>query len=266
MATDKKIEFCINLPKKKKDRKTLDAYLVREVIVPWRSRKRIPSLMEQFPKIRYTLDTPCVRINQEIKEFLQEYTDNVRLRFKTLKNAFRFFELNAGLRNKFYTSEIITDFITIDDYIAAGACSVTVGGSTLMWLNSLIPIANKIELRMCPILGDGTIMGQFVRPEDTDLYEDVIKIIDFSYLYDVLKEKTLTKVYFKGEWFYNLEMLGAQMPNIENSLIVDSFGERRLNCKRICQVGSYCLYCANVADIASKVEQYLKEEESNKNS
>lgn len=263
MATNKKVKFCINLPKKKKDRKELDRCLIREVIVPWRSRRKLSDFKATFPKITFTLDCPYNPLNENDRNLLREHSETVPLRFKNPREAEIFFKNNKNIPNKFYCAAPAMSIEDIERYIQIGVSSVSILGSLILSYNTLLPFADKVELRVCPILGAADkINSCFIRPEDIDLYENVFKTIDFSYVNDSIKEKTLTKIYFNGEWFFDLEMLGEHMPRINNCLIYNEFGRRRMNCKLACITkNESCDFCSSVVSIAEKMKDILEENE-----
>lgn len=259
MATNKKVQFCINLPKKKKDRKNLDSHLVREIIVPWRSRRKLPDFIAEYPKIRFTLDCPQNPLNENDRKLLTEFADTVPLRFNRPQTAEVFFKNNPKVTNKFYCVAPALSINDIERYLSMGVISVWVASALLFSYNDLLSFADKVELRYSPILGANNVLEScFIRPEDIDLYENVLKTIDFSYVNNTTIEKTLTKIYFNGEWFFDLEMLGPGMPKINNCLIYNEFGRRRMNCKWACmEEQKPCNFCSSVASIAEKMVDIL---------
>lgn len=263
MATTKKVRFCRNLPKKKKDRKELDSCLVREIIVPWRSRRKLPDFIATYPKIIFTIDCPHNPLNENDRNLLREYSKTVPLRFRTPHDAEIFFKNNKRIPNKFYCMAPALNIKDIERYIEMGVSSVSVMGPLILSHDILLSFANKVELRVCPILSAADkINSCFIRPEDIDLYEDVFKTIDFSYVNDSIKEKTLTKIYFNGEWFFDLEMLGSHMPRVNNCLIYNGFGQRRLNCEQKCVTQKEnCQFCNRVLSIANKCKNILEDKD-----
>ena len=170
--TNKKITFCINLPKKKKDRKNLDSHLVREIIVPWRSRRKLPDFMAMYPKIRFTLDCPQNPLNEEDTKLLADFAETVPLRFDTPQKAEVFFKNNRKVTNKFYCAAPAISINDIERYISMGVISVGVAGALLLSHDDLLPFANKVEFRCSPILSaEDKLESCFIRPEDIDLYE-----------------------------------------------------------------------------------------------
>lgn len=257
--TNKEVTFCINLPKKKKDRKNLDSHLVREIIVPWRSRRKLPDFMAEYPKIRFTLDCPQNPLNEEDRNLLAEFAETVSLRFDTPQKAEVFFKNNKKITNKFYCAAPAMSTGDVERYISMGVLSVWIAGPLLLSYNVLLPFASRVELRCSPILSaEDKLESCFIRPEDIELYEHVIKTIDFSHVNNTTIEKTLTKIYFNGEWFFDLEMLGPHMPRANNCLIYNEFGKRRMNCKLVCVTeNKSCNFCSSVASIAEKMKDIL---------
>jgi hypothetical protein len=77
------------------------------------------------------------------------------------------------------------------------------------------------------------IYGQWVRPEDVEVYEEYVSTLEFdNVLQDLKKESTLLHVYKDNvEWPGNLNLLFDNFGiNVDNRAIPEDLGETRMNC------------------------------------
>ena len=107
------------------------------------------------------------------------------------------------------------------------------------------------------------ICGQWIRPEDLDLYEPYATVCEFR-TFDIqldgnylIYEKTLLNIY-KNEkkWTGSLndivKDLGLQTINPGT---YDDLGKRRLNCKQTCQLNR-CHFCLQALKFGDTVKKY----------
>lgn len=119
--------------------------------------------------------------------------------------------------------------------------------------------AHTIKLRAIPTVSynhhlphKSGICGQWIRPEDIDLYEDLIYIMEFEFC-EVKREETLFKVYAQSkEWSTRLDILIEDLGSTAlNRLIPEDLIETRLNCRQRCMGGeSTCHLCETVMHMA----------------
>lgn len=122
-------------------------------------------------------------------------------------------------------------------------------------------IANIASLTNFP--RSNGVLGTYIRPEDVNLYEPYIKVIEFQQLESLEQEQALYRIYAKQEgWMGELSLLIKELnyPG-DNYLIPSDFTERRLNCGQRCQEGSACHSCYRHLDLANRIqlEEYIKE-------
>lgn len=103
------------------------------------------------------------------------------------------------------------------------------------------------------------IIGSYIRPEDISIYEQYVSTIEFDYS-ELSQELTLQKIYKKGIWNGNLNLLINKLNyDIDNrgfelapTFLMDDdetvtnklFAERRISCAQKCQRSPHsCNFC-----------------------
>lgn len=116
-----------------------------------------------------------------------------------------------------------------------------------------------IKLRVVPnvayyafIPREDGVCGSWIRPEDLNLYEPFIDVIEFEDC-DVKKEQALYRIYMEqkswpgdlGRIITNLNYLGV------NRMIPSELSEKRMSCGQACMRGSHCKLCYRYLDLAN---------------
>ena len=97
------------------------------------------------------------------------------------------------------------------------------------------------------------ILSFFIRPEDIDLYEPYIDILEFYG--PVEKQDILLHVYRDSKsWPYDLSILILGLTNLANLKINPRFGYARLGCGKECLKGSNCRLCHHLAKVAAMAQ------------
>lgn len=131
-------------------------------------------------------------------------------------------------------------------------------------LKSLKPIAEKynVNIRVFPDVAQFTLGTReavpaistfFIRPEDIELYEEYVDIIEFFHQDDKLS--TIYKIYKEQQWLGPLEtiILGAKF-NIDNTTINPHFGQWRINCQKKCMF-EQCNLCMEIEKLATQFDK-----------
>ena len=112
-------------------------------------------------------------------------------------------------------------------------------------------ITGDIKLRMFPnqaydayIAHSNGIHGQWVRPEDTDLYAEYIDTFEFI-AKDLTTERTMFHIYAENKsWPGNLNLLIINLDaNVDNRGIPSDLAKSRLNCGQRCEMTNTCHLC-----------------------
>ena len=94
-----------------------------------------------------------------------------------------------------------------------------------------------------------SLIGFFIRPEDVELYEDYIDILDFEGLdmQDIFFGIYAERKRFIGK--LNQCIYGIK-EDVDNSGLIPLFGKRRMSCGRQCLSGGHCHRCFDLAAIS----------------
>lgn len=94
----------------------------------------------------------------------------------------------------------------------------------------------------------------FIRPEDIDVYEPFVSGFDF--VGDSPIQDVCFKVYNKGYWSGDLqELIIGFDESLDSRMVIQQFGEYRLDCKKRCICGSRCHLCQRVKVLSQKLEE-----------
>ena len=133
-------------------------------------------------------------------------------------------------------------------------------------LDKIAPIVHEsgAKIRVFPNIAQSSwsdtldLQKFWIRPEDTEKYEEYIDIYEFIYEeYD--QQKVYYDIYFKDKkWFGDLNeiIIGLKEP-INSSCLLPSFAERRIKCGRQCLKGGKCQMC----QVIYKLSKVLKEKD-----
>lgn len=95
----------------------------------------------------------------------------------------------------------------------------------------------------------------WIRPEDTELYEDYIDVYEF---YGELKQQTIFYDVYKNDkkWSGNLNNLIIGLKDDINSMcLLPRFGDKRRYCQHRCFKGVDCQMCDLIVDLSKKLEE-----------
>ena len=105
------------------------------------------------------------------------------------------------------------------------------------------------------------VCGTWVRPEDLDLYENYVEVVEFEDA-DLKKEQALFRIYAEQKnWPGDLQMIITNLNHDGlNRIIVPDFAEKRLNCGQRCQKASNCKLCYRALTLAmpDKIRDYME--------
>ena len=142
-----------------------------------------------------------------------------------------------------------------------GVSQVLVDGPMFFSIKDIKNRAPEVEIRMVAndcynnyIPRDNGIVGTYVRPEDVEYYSKYISHMEFR-TNDLEKERTLVKIYKRGYWPGNLNLLLNKLNyDIDNRGFDEQFAERRINCHQKCQEGR-CHYCDIIFSLITNIDR-----------
>lgn len=239
-----------------------------ELKVIWEKRDIIPEIFEQYPEDKVVV-LECFEQDLTDKDWtdLKMYYGLSRGRFKVCCTDWRVFK-GSGI--PFYVGYPITDMFTAYGLIKAGVTDICISGELLFKIEKVserLREENKlISLRLVPNVAytDGLphedgVLGSFVRPEDLELFEDYIDVVEFEDVREKKREQALYRIYFdEKQWLGKLSDLITNLdyPG-DNSIIPLHFGEKRLSCGQSCLYKKNCRLCYYSLDFAN-MEMYEK--------
>lgn len=156
----------------------------------------------------------------------------------------------------FYVAEPCLDWEMLNILVAAQVCDINISGPLAFELEKVKKAVKNIRLRATPnkvenLYPENTnsLIGFYIRPEDVELYERYIDVLDFE---GVERQDAFYTIYAEQKSFignlnqciYNLNLA------IDNKAMVKLFGERRMNCGRQCLSGGGCRRCYSLAHLA----------------
>lgn len=143
----------------------------------------------------------------------------------------------------------VSDWETFSDLIDLGVSDIYIDGPLGFSINALSLKRGKTLIRVSPTVSPNASFSSnkassfFIRPEDIILYNNVIDIIDFKETKQE-KEDALYTIYKRGTFNYDINVLVAGLPNVNNLMFTLEFAETRLNCRQRCKIPGYaCHYC-----------------------
>ena len=144
---------------------------------------------------------------------------------------------------------------------AEGACSVYIVEELAFNLKALKYLKEKynLEYRVFPDIAQSTkgtgnyidpLCKFFIRPEDTEVYEEYIDVFEFYHIGEQLS--VIYEIYKKQQWLGDLNDIIIGFPEdkrISNRTIAPHFGQVRVDCNKICLCGR-CYICEEISKLA----------------
>ena len=120
-------------------------------------------------------------------------------------------------------------------------------------LRMVVNVAHPLYLPTNSMPG---VCGQWVRPEDCQLYSTRIQCFEFDNV-DLQQEETLLHIYKENQnWPGNLNLIIQKLNfNIDNRAIPEDLGEKRMVCGQRCWAGSGCHLCVSAFKFADQLRK-----------
>jgi len=227
-----------------------------EIKVLWNDRNIIFDLVEKYPGKTINL---CKYMIHEGDIDWSEIETYKRL----TQNNFLFgVSLISDIREcinheiNFYYLKTLTTFEEVRALQDIGASTVIIGGPIFFQMDKLEKIdIKKRVVANCAITDelprkDG-VVGTWIRPEDIDLYEQYVDIIEFQRV-NQDQERALIRIYVdQHNWPGDLGMIINDLNYLGvNRMIPPTLAERRLTCGQRCQESNRCHLCWRMLDLA----------------
>lgn len=131
-------------------------------------------------------------------------------------------------------------------------------------LDKLAPLAHEanMQIRAFPNIAKSfwddipDLQKFWIRPEDTELYEDYIDVYEFAYA-NYEQQKVYYEIYFKDKkWYGDLkEIIFDLKDSLNSTTLLPNFAERRIKCGRRCMKGGTCQMCKVISDLAKTLKE-----------
>lgn len=165
------------------------------------------------------------------------------------------------LKMPWFTGKLVSTFDQLNYLLSIGASQVYIVEDLGFDLQRAKRVCSSrhAKIRVFPNVAQSSVHMTpalkkfFIRPEDLQLYSDVVDIVEFWGPTD--RQAILRRIYDKGRWPGDLNDLILDLNySIDSHRILAQFGEVRKTCGRKCMKGSSCAICEKISDIAQKLK------------
>lgn len=238
-----------------------------EIKFEWRDRRAIPDYAFKYPDKDIILQFNYSQIDEvidweEINKYNRMCENRLICAVANIQQA-----VECGYRDiKFYYGFPIDSFYELNAWKDLGVCYVRLGPSLFFSMDRVKAIGIPVRAIPNVAYNDGLprgngVCGQWIRPEDIDLYEDYITTVEFENA-DIKKEEALYRIYReKHGWSGNLNNLITNLNyGATSRLIPQEITKRRLNCGHLCQTTGTCSMCVRAFSLAqpNTIKNYLE--------
>lgn len=169
---------------------------------------------------------------------------------------------------KFYEAKPCLDWERMDYLLKEGVSDLNLSGPLAFELGNVKRVLNmmgrKVQIRVTPNKVQNihsetdSLVGFFIRPEDVELYEGYVDVLDFEGLEH---QDTFYSIYAEQKMFIGQlnQCIYDFKGQVDNKGLITLFGERRRNCCRECLKGGRCRRCYSLADLAKPMGERARE-------
>lgn len=198
-----------------------------------------------------------------INKCAEKFNIIIQCDFKDQKDTLPSFFKDNNI--SFMFKNYATDFSTVYTMKNIGAKDIYIVEDICFSLDKLQKIRDGIRLRVFPNIaqiapGCNTLVPEitkfWIRPEDTELYEKYIDVMEFYPSLEKNRSSVLFEIYKKRQWLGDIkDLILSYNDSIINTTIAPHFGKMRINCGKKCMYNScgVCLEIANLAKNFNKV-------------
>lgn len=233
-----------------------------EITIKYIEDKGLVDFLEKFSSQRINLlVNPAVFSEMEVRKLVAIRSTYPQYDFAVVMTSYDpvLGVLLAKADIKYYEAAPCLNWERFNYLVREGVSDINLSGPLAFETGNvhrvLVSLNPNIQIRVTPNkvvnLDKNTdpLVGFYIRPEDTYLYEDVVDIIDFEGLEN---QDTFYSIYAEHQMFIgNLNQCIYDFGKpIDNKGLISLFGERRINCGRECLKGGRCHRCYDLADLA----------------
>ena len=241
-----------------------------EITIKYIEDKGLVDFMEKFNKQKMNLLIDAKSFsNGEIRKLVA-----IKKQYPEYKFAIAMKEYDDDCATKlkkvsipFYVASPCKNWEEFMFLIVHGVSEINISGPLAFEMSKVKRVLNslnqKVTLRATPNKVENineytnTLIGFYIRPEDTELYEDFIDVFEFEGL---TFQDTFFSIYAEQKTFIgNLnQCIYDFKEQVDNKGLVSLFGERRRDCGRQCLNGGLCRRCYTLANIAKPAGEKVK--------
>lgn len=242
-----------------------------EITIKYIEDKGLVAFLEKFSSQRVNLlIDPSNFTQSEVRKLVA-----IKKQYPDYRFAAALLEYDDTLINIFQQEEIpfyihtpCVSWESFNFLIKAGVCDINLSGPLAFEMSKvkrvLESLNRKVQIRVTPNAVYNiekftpSLIGFFIRPEDVDLYEDFVDILDFQGLEH---QDTFFSIYAEQKMFIgnlNQCIYGIQ-EQVDNKGLITEFGNRRRDCGRQCLNGGRCKRCYILADLAKPMGERARE-------
>ena len=247
------MKYCVSSRQEKEYLEKAD-----EIMVEYRDRDIIYDLIENYPEKTIILQTP--REGVDYKE-IEGWVGKANL-ICCLENIYDM-DMCKNIGAKYYYAYPANTFFELQGLAAAGVCYAYLGMPIFFDIAAAAKIG--VPLRAVPNIAyekyiprENGICGQWIRPEDIELYEPYVEAIEFHTAH-LSQERALFRIYAeKGHWPGEMKdiITNFDIEGCLNRVVYDEIGKIRLSCKQKCQAGHPCTLCERSVRFGEIVQRY----------
>lgn len=220
-----------------------------EIRIPYKAIERVGEFAEKYPNADLLLEADfTIPTEQELQVAATLAKGRLKVRITNLETADYYKSFNIPYIWSFSPK----DLYELNAVYETGVCEIQVNSIFFFQMGKEIarPLRfNPTEAASSAIVPNvNTIVSPYMRPEDQEMYEDRIDILELS-AETPEKEEALFRIYAEdGEWPGRLDFIIPVETDAVNRMIPPEFALVRYDCALGCLRGTYCHLC----------ERYLK--------
>ena len=195
--------------------------------------KKVNAIHKQYPEFKIAL---CFCGVHDYKDFLDKVKE---------------------IKCEWFTDTPVTDWDILHHYAALGVSDVYIAEALGFELPAVKKFcaARNLRIRVWPNVAQNSVKSVrslhsfFIRPEDLDLYEPYIDVIEFWG--PIEKQDVNIRIYRDlKKWDYNLAVLIIGLEPTVSAAINSNFGATRLDCGKQCLKDGYCYVCGHISQLS----------------
>lgn len=240
-----------------------------EIQIQYIEDRGLLKFLEKFAAQRIILALESFLPDSELGKLIaihNQYPEyNFAVAFKNLDTC-NFAKL-AETGISFFVREPCQDWETFHYLLSIGVSDINISGPLAFELNKVAakqafdrPVIIRVTPNITQSLRGTTddLIKFYIRPDDLDLYEPYVDVIEFAGLdkqdafFDIYKRKLF--IGNLNQCIYNFN------EQVDNKGLTSLFGERRLNCGQQCIKGGHCRRCYDMKAISIPTAEKVKEQ------